>query len=89
MPIQLTPKNEALIREKVESGLYDNAEAAMDTALQLLDAHDRKLQRLREAIAEGEKGVAVPWTPELMEQILRNADERQRRGEKPNPDVCP
>lgn len=89
MPIQLTPEAEAIIQQKVRNGLYDNAEAAIETAVQLLEAHDRKLQRLREAIAEGEKGEGVPWTPELMEQILRNADERQRRGEMPNPDVCP
>ena len=89
MAIQLSPQAEALIQEKVRSGLYANAEAAIETAVQLLEAHDRKLRRLRDAIAEGEKGEAVPWTPELMEQILRNADERQRRGEMPNPDVCP
>jgi putative addiction module CopG family antidote len=89
MAIQLNPETEILIKQKVESGLYPNAEAALDTAVQLLDEYDRKLQRLREAIAEGENGDPVPWTPELMEQILREADEMYRRGELPDPDVCP
>jgi len=89
MPIQLTAQAEELIQRKVQSGLYANAEAAIDAAVRLLDEHDRKRQRLREAIAEGEKGEAIPWTPELMDQILREADEMQRRGETPNPDVCP
>jgi putative addiction module CopG family antidote len=84
---QLNP--ETLIKQKVESGLYPNAEAALATAVQLLDEHDRKLQRLRELIAEGEKGEGTPWTPDLMKQIRREADEMHRRGEAPNPDVCP
>jgi putative addiction module CopG family antidote len=89
MPIQLTPMAEALIRQKVRSGLYDNAEAAIDAAVQLLDDRDRRVERLRAAIAEGERGEALPWTPELMEQLSREAEDMQRRGEAPDPDVCP
>jgi hypothetical protein len=44
---------------------------------------------LRALIVEGEEGEGVPWTPELMKQLSREADERYRRGEQPNPDVCP
>lgn len=86
MPIQLTARAEELIQRKVQSGLYPNAEAAIDAAVQLLDEYDRRLQRLREAIAEGE---GQPWTPELMAEIRREADAMRRRGEAPNPDVCP
>lgn len=89
MAIQLNPETETLIKQKVERGLYPNAEAALDTAVQLLDEHDRKLQRLRNAIDEGKKGDPVPWTPELMEKILQEADEMYRRGELPDPDVYP
>lgn len=89
MPIQLSPRAEAVIREKVTSGLYANPEEAIDAAVRLLDDYDRRVARLRAAIAEGEKGEGIPWTPELMEQLGRNAEERRRRGEKPNPDVCP
>lgn len=48
-----------------------------------------QMQRLRAAIAKGGEGEAPPWTPELMEQLSREADEMKRRGETPDPDVCP
>jgi hypothetical protein len=64
-----------------------------DVAPEPIDHYERRLDRLRAAIAEGEEAEGVPWTPQLMEQILRNADERQRRGETPIPmfahNVCP
>jgi hypothetical protein len=34
-------------------------------------------------------GEAIPWTPELMDEISREADEMYWRGEKPDPYVCP
>ncbi|MGH2616561.1 MAG: type II toxin-antitoxin system ParD family antitoxin [Thermomicrobiales bacterium] len=89
MPIQLTPEAEAVIREKVTSGLYANPEEAIDAAVRLLEEHDRLLERLRAAIAAGEEGEALPWTPALMEQLTREAEEMRRRGETPHPDVCP
>jgi hypothetical protein len=46
------------------------------------------MERLRGAIASAEKGEALPWTPELMAQLSREAEEMQRRGESPDPDVC-
>lgn len=87
MSIQLPPGAEAVIREKVTSGLYENPEAAIDAAVRLLDDYDRRLARLRAAIDEGEEGETVPWTPELMEQLTREAENMQRRGEKPNLEV--
>ena len=89
MPIQLTPQAEAVILQKVERGLYASAEAAIDAAVQLLDERDRRLERLRGAIAAGEEGEALPWTSELMEQLSREAEEMHRRGEPADPDVCP
>ena len=53
------------------------------------DEGDLQLQRLRDAIAEGEEGETVPWTPDLMAQLSREADEIHRRGEQLDPDVCP
>jgi putative addiction module CopG family antidote len=89
MPILLPPQAEALIQQKVKSDLYANAEEAIDAAVHLLDEHDRRLARLRAAITVGEEGEALPWTHELMEQLSRDADEMLRRGEKPDPDLCP
>jgi antitoxin ParD1/3/4 len=89
MTITLTAEAEALIQQKVQSGLYANPEEAIEAAVRLLDEHDRRLQRLRTAIAEGEEGEAIPWTPELMDQLAREAEEMYRRGEMPDPDVRP
>lgn len=89
MTIQLHPETELLIQQEVERGLYPTAEAALAVAMQLLDDHDRKLQRLRELIAEGEIGEGIPRTSDLIAQIRREADEMHRRGETPDPDVCP
>jgi putative addiction module CopG family antidote len=89
MSIQLPPQAEAIIRQKVDDGLYPNPDAALDAAVRLLDEYDRHLQRLREAIAEGEEGEAEPWTPELMDRLTGEAEAMQFRGERPDPDVCP
>ena len=91
MSIQLPPQAEALIREKVKRGLYANAEEAIVTAVRLNDERDHRVhvQRLRAAILEGEQGEALPWTPALMGQLTREAEEMHHRGETPDPDVCP
>ncbi len=58
MHVSLTPKLDHLIREKVESGLYNNASEVVREALRLLQEHDEvrrlKLERLREELAKGE-----------------------------------
>jgi putative addiction module CopG family antidote len=89
MPIELSPQTEALIRDKVEQGLYANANEAIAAAVRLLDEYDRRLTYLRQAISAGEPGEALPWTPELMDQLSREAEEMHHRGETPDPDVCP
>ena len=88
MSVTLTPQLEDLIQQKVEAGLYRDPESVVREALRLLDEHDRRLQRLRAAIAEGEEGEDIPWTPELMEQLTREAEEMIRQGIEPDPDVC-
>lgn len=52
-------------------------------------ASDDGLERLRAAIAKGEAGEEISWTPGLMDEISREAEARRWRGEQPNPDVCP
>lgn len=87
MSIQLPPRAEAVIQEKVTSGLYANSDEAIDAAVRLLEDYDRRLARLRAAIAKGEEGGAILWTPDLMNEISREAEARWRCGEKPNSDV--
>jgi antitoxin ParD1/3/4 len=63
MHISLTPKLEELVREKVESGLYNNASEVVREALRLMQEHDEirrlKLERLRDELAKGEADIAA------------------------------
>ena len=87
--VRLTADSEALIREKVESGFYASADEVVRAAIRLLDYHDRKRQHLLALLAEGEEGEGIPYTPELLDEIDREAEERFQRGELPSPDAWP
>lgn len=89
MTIPLPPHVEALLQEKVAGGRCATTGEGIAAAVRLLDEHDRRLERLRAAIAEGEAGEAMPWTPEPMERWSREAEELTRQGIPPHADVCP
>jgi antitoxin ParD1/3/4 len=59
MHVSLTPQLEELIKEKVASGLYNNASEVIREALRLMHQQDAvyklKLERLRELLIEGEQ----------------------------------
>ena len=57
MNANLTPQLEAMVRQKVETGMYNNASEVVREALRLLDEHD-KLRNLRIAIAIGDDQIA-------------------------------
>jgi antitoxin ParD1/3/4 len=63
MHVSLTPKLEDLVREKVESGLYNNASEVIREALRLMHDFDAvqqlKLERLREALRVGDEDLAA------------------------------
>jgi antitoxin ParD1/3/4 len=84
---------EASIRQKVESGRFGTETDVVRAALQLLDAREQRLHQLRASIAEGfaaiERGEGIELTPEVMEEIDREADEMVRLGQEPDPDVRP
>ena len=92
MTVQPDTASEALIRQKVASGQYSDAAEVIRAALDALEERER-FQRLRGLIAEGfasaERGELVELTPELMDELAREADEMTRLGTRPNPDVCP
>jgi antitoxin ParD1/3/4 len=96
MNVSLTPELEAKIHERVASGRYNNASEVVRDALRHLEkfeeAHARK-EHLRSLLAIGleqaRRGELIEWTPELMDEIARRAEERFLRGEEPDPDVCP
>lgn len=63
----------AKIRAKVESGQYESTDALLAEALRLLDWHEqelKKLERLRELIAEGDEGEGIPLTRESWDADL-------------------
>lgn len=61
MTVELSPKLEALLKEKLETGRYQSADEIMREALQLLDEQDRflTLQRddIRSKIREGQESL--------------------------------
>lgn len=92
MNISLTPRLEAMIREKVESGLYNNSSEVVREALRLMEQEDAlKRERLRAAIAIGmdeiARGEGVEYTPELMADVDREVDRMVRDGDALDPDV--
>jgi antitoxin ParD1/3/4 len=93
MSIQLPPDVEASIRQRVERGQFPDEAEVVREAIRLLDERDLQIDALRAKIGVGldelDRGEGVEWTPELMERLSREADELYRRGEQPDPDVCP
>lgn len=93
MNVSLTPQLEAMIRVKVETGRYRNADAVVREALRQLEEREQRLDELRTALAIGEeqvtRGEVVEWTPELAAEIWREAKEAAKAGQTPKADVLP
>jgi antitoxin ParD1/3/4 len=92
MSVSLARDLEAMIRERVASGRYADANEVVREALRLLQERDQ-LERLRSLLAVGleqaERGELIEVTPEYWEEMDRRVEERFLRGDVPNPDVCP
>ncbi len=93
MTMQLLADVEARVREKVARGEFSDADAVIREAMRLLDERERQLAQLRVMLQTGlnqlDQGEGVRFTPELIAQMRRDAEERFRRGERVNPDVGP
>ncbi len=92
MNANLTPRLEAMVRQRVETGLFNNASEVVREAPRL-SGEKRRLNGLKSAIAVGEapyaRGETIPFTPELVEEMKRDAVRMAEAGEQPDPDVCP
>ncbi|MGH2533289.1 MAG: type II toxin-antitoxin system ParD family antitoxin [Thermomicrobiales bacterium] len=92
MNVNLTPHLETLVRQKVETGRYNNASEVVREALRLMEERDH-LNRLRAAIAVGDEQIARgevhPWTPDFMERLKDEATEEDRQGLPISDDVQP
>ena len=92
MNVSLTPRLEAMIREKVDSGMYNNASEVVREALRLLEQQDRD-RRLREELAIGveqiARGETVPWTPELLQKLKAQSKAAAAAGKPMSDAVIP
>ena len=78
MSIQLAPSLEAQINERVQRGIYPDADAVVEEALRLLDARDRMASfraLLQEGMDDIERGDVVEMTPDFWPTLMREADE--------------
>ncbi|MBA3414827.1 MAG: type II toxin-antitoxin system ParD family antitoxin, partial [Chloroflexia bacterium] len=89
MTVTLTPRIEAMVRQKLAAGAYGTADEVIEEAMRLLEQRDQ-LERLRasldEADAELDRGEGIEWTPALMEQLAREGDALLLQGVTPDPD---
>lgn len=83
MNVSLTPQLEAMVRRKVESGLYNNASEVVREALRLMEERDR-FRRLQRAIALADaqhaRGEVATWTSDSLAELIQEADEADRLG---------
>jgi antitoxin ParD1/3/4 len=94
MSLVLTPQHEALIKQKVESGLYGSPDEVIAKALALLEEYDRELAELREKVQAGiaqlENGQYTDYDEEglraLKERIKTQGRERLRARQQPTVD---
>ena len=75
MHISLTPELEAIIKEKVTSGLYNNASEVIREALRFMKTNEElinqmKLDHLRSKLAEGERDLIEARYTELKPEQL-------------------
>jgi antitoxin ParD1/3/4 len=64
MHISLTPELESIVKDKVASGLYNNASEVVREALRFMQTNEElvdrmKLNALRSKLAEGERDIAA------------------------------
>ena len=82
MEVQLTPNQQALVRQAIESGRLQNEGAAVQEAFALWE--DRELARaeliasLDEAEASIERGEGISITEESMRQLAEDVKQRGR-----------
>jgi antitoxin ParD1/3/4 len=93
MNVSLTPGLELLIRQKVDSGYYNNASEVVREALRLLEARDREREWLRGKMADSaeqiRRGDVIEVDETFWDDLGRGVDAQIARGHVPNPDVCP
>lgn len=92
MQVQLTPQIESIVKALLETGEYRDQDEVIAEAILLLD-DERQRRDLRATLAVGQaqidRGEYVFLTPQLREEIRREARRMVAEGHMPNPDVLP
>jgi putative addiction module CopG family antidote len=82
MSVTVTPETEEQIRHWIDTGRYPDADAVIHRALAALEAQEHaRFLKTRDLILAGlNSGPGVELTPEVWEEIEREADEADRLG---------
>ena len=82
MTIELSPESEVLVQSKVQSGLYQNAAAVVERALELLREQEQAEEQIEALLQEGiDSGESTEMTTEdwdgIREEVRRIHTERR------------
>lgn len=83
MVIQLSPEAEAVVRQLIAQGDYDDPETVVAAALRALverDEHAKLKAEIAIGLEQIERGQTVEWTPDFLDRLKREADELVRSG---------
>jgi antitoxin ParD1/3/4 len=79
-----TTEQEAIVERILATGEYADADEVVTQALLLLEERDRRRRWLRAelqiGIDQAERGELIEWTPQFMDDILREAEEGLEHG---------
>ncbi|MGH2560955.1 MAG: type II toxin-antitoxin system ParD family antitoxin [Thermomicrobiales bacterium] len=84
MQVDIDSQVAGLIQQQIESGDYHDATEVVREAVRLMAERNRRLQQLRAEIAIGVeqigRGELIDFTPELLDELSREAEENARIG---------
>ncbi|MBX3070696.1 MAG: type II toxin-antitoxin system ParD family antitoxin [Thermomicrobiales bacterium] len=76
MNVSLTPQLEAMIRAKVDSGMYNNASEVVREALRIMEREEKRrilMDALQEGVDQIERGETIEYTSSTMQDALARA----------------
>ncbi len=89
MAVQLPPDLEPTVEHYLKSDRYDTKDEVLREAFDALaEREHQRFLRLQQLVREGlEEPGRIPYTPTLLEDLQRAANERFERGERPESDL--
>jgi hypothetical protein len=87
MAIELTERSRAIVSEMLANGDFKNESEVIEHVLIRGEVEERIKASLREALASLDRGKGIELTPEVWDEIDREADEIVSLGLPIDPDV--